>query len=379
MKKDKNSVNKRLISLDCFRGITIFFMILANNGAGVVYSQFGHAAWHGWSFADTIFPFFLWIMGVSMIFSFKKRVDSGQDKTRLLLHSLKRSAVIFSLGILLNFNLTSLRLAGVLQKIAACYFIASIIVLYAKKNRQVFWTVFFLAVYWLAIIFIPVPGYGAGVLDQEGNAITYLDSILLKGLLGDRPLDTGGVLSTVPAISSVLFGVLTGHLLMSKRKEYEKMKLMILYGISLVILAYIVNIWLPINKNLWTSSFTLLMAGLASIVFSVIYWLADIKQYRCWTTPAIAFGMNAIALYVLSRIMTQLAETTKIGGVRIDALFRLSVYNLSNNILQGSGIIAPYSEWICEKIAAASYLAIYVAIIYLIAYVSYKKKWFIKV
>ncbi|MGB6121827.1 MAG: heparan-alpha-glucosaminide N-acetyltransferase domain-containing protein, partial [Bacteroidota bacterium] len=262
-----NGPSERLGSLDAFRGATIAGMILVNNPGtwGAVYPQLLHARWHGWTFTDWIFPFFLWIVGVAMTLSFAKRMERGEGRKTLMMHVLRRSAIIFGLGLLLSafpfglvpghdFSLASLRIPGVLQRIAICYLVASLIVLNTSLRGQVIWLLALLVCYWLAIMLIPVPGYGAGLLEPTGNLCWYIDSHLLAGhTWSGAPapgFDPEGILSTIPAIGTTLFGVLTGHLLRSGLSREEKTVWMFVGGNALLLAGVILDIWLPINKNL---------------------------------------------------------------------------------------------------------------------------------
>jgi len=207
----------RLLSLDVFRGATVAGMMMVNNPGSwsSIYPPFKHAAWNGWTFTDLIFPFFLWIVGVAMTFSFSKRVEQGADRHKLMMHSVQRALVIFAIGLFLNgfpfglifdhqFTWATIRIPGVLQRIALCYLVASFIVLYSGVVWQVRWTVIFLVVYWILIKTVPVPEFGAGAIEHaKGSLVWYLDSILLSGhTWAGAPapgFDPEGIFSTFPA------------------------------------------------------------------------------------------------------------------------------------------------------------------------------------
>ena len=209
------------MSLDAFRGATIAAMILVNNpGDGrTTFAPLLHAEWNGWTFTDLVFPFFLWMVGIAMTFSFARRVEGGAGKGKLLLHTVRRAALIFLLGLLLNgfpkYDLTTLRIPGVLQRIAICYLIGSLIFLYTKWRGQLAAIVGLCAVYWMLMTLFPVPGYGPGVLEPIGNFGQWVDEMLLSGHMYSRTKvwDPEGVVSTLPAIANVLFGALFGTLL----------------------------------------------------------------------------------------------------------------------------------------------------------------------
>lgn len=311
----------RLASLDFFRGATIVLMILVNAG-GIAYAQFRHASWNGWTLADAVFPFFLWIMGVSMVLSFAKKTKERQSKGELLLHILRRSAMLFAIGFSLNllssnFNLAVVRVFGVLQRIAITYFFAGLVLLYFKPKRQAVIAVALLIAYWLLIKFMPVPGFGAGVLELGKNLPQYVDVMLLKGHTWLPTGDPEGILSTIPAISTILFGILAGRFLLSKAVGTKKVGVLFLSGLGFIAAGYVMSLWLPINKQLWTSSFAVLMAGIASVVFSVSYWIIEARGYKGWSLPFVAYGRNALFLYVLSILLVLLAPYLKINSATI--------------------------------------------------------------
>ncbi len=304
----------RLVSLDVFRGATIAAMILVNNPGGAAYWPLRHAKWNGWTPTDLIFPFFLFIVGVSLVFSFQSRLRRGDSTRSLVLHTVKRSLTIFALGLLLNGN-TSLNLAiwripGVLQRIAVAYFAAAIIALYCKKTyARVLWIAAFLGGYWLLMRYVPVPGYGIPgrdipFLHPDANLAAYLDRKFMTGHLYEGTRDPEGMLSTLPAIATTLCGVLTGQWLSSKHSRPQKMMGMLAMGAAGLVLGELWSFWFPINKNLWTSSYVLFTAGAALLCLAICYWIMDIKHQRSWwTTFFVIFGTNAIAAYVFSELV----------------------------------------------------------------------------
>jgi predicted acyltransferase len=375
----------RLMFLDAFRGATIAAMVLVNNPGNwdTTYAQLKHAAWNGWTITDMVFPFFLWIVGVAMTFSFAKREDSGSGRGRLMLHVVKRSSIIFLLGLVLNgfpfglafdhnFSFSTLRIPGVLQRIAICYLIASAIFLTTKVRGQVIWAGTFLVVYWLALMRIPVPGYGTGCLVPKGNLEWFLDSTLLRGhtwvWAPAAGFDPEGILSTLPAIATVLFGVLTGHWLRTKRPAAEKISWMFTVGIGMVALGWFLSIWLPINKNLWTTPYSIFMGGWALAVLAAFYWLIDGNSYKGWSKPFVIFGMNAIAIYVASELLAIL-----LGGIQVTGLegkpVRLKEYIYASWF---SPVAGPYN-------ASLLYAMAYVLLMFLIAWVMWKRRWFVKI
>ncbi len=304
----------RLVSLDFFRGATIALMILVNSpGGSVTYRPLQHAQWNGCTPTDLVFPFFLFIVGVALVFSFSSRVGNGVSRRSLLLHALRRSVIIFLIGFLLNalFNphLATVRIPGVLQRIAVAYFAAAVIVLFSGTRAQVVWIAGLLLAYWALMRLVPVPGYGVPgydipLLHPDANLSAWLDRKLMAEHLYERTRDPEGILSTLPAIATVLCGVLTGQWLRSTRTQRQKVFGMLGLGISGIVAGQLWNIWFPINKKLWTSSYVLFTAGFALVCLAACYWVMDVRQRRgWWTRPFLIFGTNAIAAYVISEFL----------------------------------------------------------------------------
>ncbi|MCZ2149130.1 MAG: DUF5009 domain-containing protein [Bryobacterales bacterium] len=353
----------RLLSLDVFRGLTIASMMLVNNSGSHAYAPLHHAAWNGWTFTDTVFPFFLWIAGMAMTFSFAKRMESGADRGRLVLHTLRRALFIFALGLFLNgfpsYHLATLRIPGVLQRIAVCYFLAAIVFLYCSRRAQVGVTVACLLGYWALMTLVPVPGHGAGVLEREGNLEQYIDSLFLSGHMypATKIYDPEGILSTIPAVATTLFGILTGRLLRSAPTALEKLAWMFFSGNILLFLGVFWDKVFPINKNLWTSSFSVFMAGLALVTFACCYWLIDIKGWKQWCRPFAIYGSNAIAVYVLAGVVSRL-----LGMLG----WRAPLYDAAVNVFGGPN-------------GALVYAMGHVLLLYMVAWALYQKRWFLRV
>jgi predicted acyltransferase len=379
METNKN----RLLSLDAFRGATIAGMVLVNNPGSWAdsYPQLRHSAWHGWTFTDMIFPFFLWIVGVAMTYSFERRREAGATTRSILMHALRRSLIIFALGVFLNgfpfglldpFSFDTLRFPGVLQRIAICYFIASVLLLTTRVRAQVFWSIGLLVVYWLMVKLIPVPGYGAGVLDPKGNLLWFVDSSLLHGHTWTYAptvgFDPEGIVSTIPAIVTTLFGILTGHWLRANRSREEKTIWMFVVGFAMLLLGAIADMWLPINKNMWTSSYAVFMGGWALICFATFYWLTDVKGYTRWSTAFRVFGMNAITLYVASEVVAVLLFMISVRGKEGVAL------SLHDFLYRG--FLEP---WMSPLNASLAFAIMFVLVMYGIGWVMWKKGWFVKV
>jgi predicted acyltransferase len=380
------SPTDRLRSLDAFRGATIAGMILVNNPGSWshIYPQLEHAAWSGWTFTDWIFPFFLWIVGVAMVFSFAKRMEGGVTASTLFKHVLLRSAIIFGLGLFLagfpfgllfghHFSFSTMRIPGVLQRIAVCYLAASAIFLHSRLRGKVLWILGLMICYWLLVTLVPVPGYGAGILDRPtGGLCWYIDSTLLNGHTwrgAPAPgFDPEGILSTLPAIATTLFGVLTGLLLRSSLSREEKTAWMFVAGNGLLLAGAILDIWMPINKNLWTPSYAVFMAGWANICLAVFYWLIDVRGYVRWATPFVIYGLNAIAVFVLSGLVGRLLGLIKVG------LPDGSVTSLQGYIFQQ--VYAPLANPVN---ASLLYAISFILVMFAVVWGMWKKRWFIKV
>jgi predicted acyltransferase len=310
----------RLLSLDTFRGITIAGMILVNNPGtwSAVYAPLQHAEWDGWTPTDLIFPFFVFIMGVSIPLAFRKRVEAGGKKRDLYLKIIRRGVIIFALGLVIYgfpyYDLSTLRIPGVLQRIAICYLVASIIFLKTGWRAQAIITAALLLGYWLIMTVVPAPGFAAGDLSKEGNLAAYIDRLLLAGHIWTPVYDPEGILSTLPAIATALAGVFAGRWIGSRREPMEKVAGLFVAGTFAIIVGWAWGSWFPINKALWTSSYTVFTAGMALQLLGLCYWLIDIKGYARWTMPFVIFGVNAIAVYVLSSIMATALDLPLITG-----------------------------------------------------------------
>jgi predicted acyltransferase len=304
----------RLLALDAFRGLTIAGMILVNNPGSWshIYDPLEHAAWHGWTPTDLIFPFFLFIVGVSVTLAFAKRTETDDAQKDLYIKIIRRTLIIFLLGLFLagfpRFDLSTIRIPGVLQRIAVCYFFASIIFLNTKVRTQAIIGVGLLLLYWLLMTLVAVPGFGAGDLSKEGNLAAYIDRTLLSGHIWKtaKVYDPEGILSTIPAIVTTLCGVLTGHWLRTGKSQYEKVAGMFVAGACAVVVGWAWHSWFPINKALWTSSYVVFTAGMALQMLALCIWTIDIKGYRRWATPFLIFGVNALAVFVLSGLLTKI-------------------------------------------------------------------------
>jgi len=362
----------RLASLDAFRGLTIALMIVVNcpGDAGNVFAPLRHADWNGWTFADTVFPSFLFIVGVSLVYSFAKRQEGS-----IVLRILRRTIILFALGLFVNtfptFDLSTIRIPGVLQRIALCYFFASLIVLRAGLRGRILWLIGLLASYWLMMRFIPVPGVGAGVLEPGQNFAAWVDSHLLKGYMWsyyDGAWDPEGIASTIPAIATTLFGVLTGQWLRSSFSDRRKVAGMVCAGLVLLIAGYVLDRWMPINKSIWTSTFSIFMAGLALVCLAFLYWSIDMAGFPRWPKPLIILGLNPISVYVLSIVVDTTLRSMNLAvssGNGIDCRFYL--FRICH---------VPTTE---SEIASLIYALVILMAMFFVAWIMWRKRIFIRI
>lgn len=313
---------KRLVSLDVFRGMTIAGMILVNNPGdwGNIYSPLKHAEWHGITPTDFIFPFFLFIVGTAISLSLGKKAEEA--KLRAIYRKIiKRSLMIFALGLFIAafpfFELSTLRIPGVLQRIAICYLIASLLFLHTNWKQQAAIGGALLFIYWLLMTVVPVPGCEIATLDYKAcNLAAYLDRLIL----GENHIwsqakvfDPEGILSTLPAIVTTISGILTGTWIRTKRGDLEKVGGIFFFGVSLCAAGWLWSLILPFNKALWTSSYVVFTSGLALCFLGFCYWLIDINNYGKWSKPFAIFGVNALAVYVGAELLAKCLYTIPIS------------------------------------------------------------------
>ncbi|QDK83563.1 DUF1624 domain-containing protein [Spirosoma sp. KCTC 42546] len=321
----------RLLSLDFFRGLTVAAMVTVNNPGdwGYIYAPLEHAPWNGWTPTDLIFPFFLFIVGVSITFALSggKERDGQMGEQRVVGKIVKRSITLFLLGLFLNFfpkfDISIVRIPGVLQRIALVYLACSLIFLKTTPRQQVYILCGLLVGYWLSMTVIPVPGVGYANLEPETNLAAWFDRTILMPAHVYKPAkvwDPEGLFSTLPAIGTGLLGILTGTWLRSDRSAAEKVAWLFAVGCLLTLGGLIWDSFFPINKALWTSSYVLLAGGLAMLGLALCYWLIDVQHYKRGVLPFVAFGVNAITVFFLSglipRIMT-LIHVTQPDGTEI--------------------------------------------------------------
>jgi predicted acyltransferase len=423
--------SERLVSLDVFRGITIAGMILVNNPGSWshVYSPLEHATWHGCTPTDLVFPFFLFIVGVAMTFSFRRRLERGTSRALLLAQVIRRTIILFLLGLIMygfpdfrligpyisvivglvllyadepvfgwgptgpararkiaagvlliggviyfaadfgHFQETSLRVPGVLQRIAVCYFLASIIMLTCGVWGRAAWALALIVGYWLIVKCVSPPAdYVAHVTGSEGLLHDWIDVKLLgRHLYHERP-DPEGLLSTLPAIATTLLGVLTGHWLLSARDRRDKVVgLFVLANVALVA-GLCMNYGFPLNKKIWSSSYVVFTAGLALHFLAMCYWLIDVRGYKLWAWPFVVFGTNAIVVYVASSLVAKVmyrCEVTAADGTVVS--FKTWVYEHL------------FATWAAPTNASLLYAVTYIVIWCLLLVPLYRRRIFIRI
>ncbi|CAN5709310.1 DUF5009 domain-containing protein [soil metagenome] len=327
----------RLHSLDVFRGITIAAMLLVNNPGswGAVYPPLLHAEWHGWTPTDLIFPFFLFIVGVSMAFSFGKALESGAERSSVMRKAAIRSAKLIALGLILHsfpwwrLDPSTLRIPGVLQRIGLAFLIASALVLWTRRAGRAAVIAVLLLGYWAVMMLVPVPGSGAGVLEPGRDLGAYIDRLVFGTShlwVQARTWDPEGLLSTLPAVATVLLGTFAGEWLRSGRVSGDKLRGLLLAGLASVAAGLLWNPLFPINKPLWTSPYVLFTAGAALICLAFCYWSIDIRGHRRWGFPFFLFGMNAIAAFFLSSLFARVIGMPIGGGPSLKTLVHEPVF-----------------------------------------------------
>lgn len=399
---------ERLVALDVFRGATIAGMLLVNNPGswGSIYPPLAHAAWHGWTPTDLIFPFFLFIVGVTTHLSLTARRERGDGDGALLRQVLKRGALIYLFGLLLNafpffdpepgrawasivdrFGISSsshepiidtIRLLGVLQRIAIVYICAGLIWLYTSARTQRWLLAYFLVGYWALMTLVPVPGeggvLGAALLDEPArNLAAWLDRLVLgTGHLysGTRTYDPEGILSTIPAIGTALLGIFAARWIRQERPLAERISALYAGGAIAMVIGLVWNWVFPINKQLWTSSYVMFTGGMAAVTLATCLWLIDFRGSRWWTKPFVIYGMNPMIAFVGSGMMARL----------IYSLWRVPNGEGGYTSVQSWVYRNVYLSWISEPRAASLAFAVTFVLVWLgILALFYRRRIFFKV
>lgn len=382
MSDNQQKLFTRLTSLDVFRGITIAAMILVNM-AGVseqVYPFLLHADWHGCTPTDLVFPFFLFIIGVAMSFSLAKYTNfskSSHNKRGLYSRLIRRSTLLFILGLLLNgfwnYDWNNIRIMGVLQRISLAYLVAALIVLNLPKKGQYLIAFLLLISYWLAMSFMPVPGYGIGNLTRDGNFGAYLDRLIIgiahlyKGDNFNSLGDPEGLFSTIPAVVNVLFGYFTGEWLRKQPIKSRTTITLVIAGLSCLVIGQVWGYWFPINKKLWTSSYVVFTTGWALILLAACYELVEVRSLRRWGKPFEIMGLNAIFVFIASVLLIKILVKTHIG-------YGEKALNTYTWIYEHF-----FASWVGEMNGSLLFAIVTLLFWWLVVYGMYRKHWFVKI
>lgn len=392
-----NQSEHRLVALDAFRGFTIAGMIIVNTPGSwrYIFDPLEHASWHGITPTDFIFPFFLFIVGVSITLAYHKRLNKGMLKKVLHQKILIRTLKIFAVGIFLwlfpAFDFTELRIVGVLQRIAVVFSICAFLFLHTNWKQQALLGSFLLIGYWLLMILVPVPadavieqavltgevmrqagpvvvsnihfianGYVMPNYEPGVNLAAFLDRLIIPGKMWEVTWDPEGLLSTLPSISTGICGMLTGKILIQKTTLSDKVLWIFVGGFLSFILG---NIWswdFPLNKNLWSSSFVLYTAGLAAMVLALCLFFIDVQGYKKWSRPGVIFGANAITVYTIAGILPTLFVSSGFGNLKASFFEKL------------------VSLGVLPEVASLLYAVFFTLICFIPAYILYQRKIFIK-
>jgi predicted acyltransferase len=403
---DPPSAAPRLASLDVMRGLTIAGMILVTDPGtySAVFPPLTHAAWQGATPTDMIFPAFLFMVGVSTVFSIEARMRRGATRAALILHILIRTVVLIVLGLLVNgfpfYDLHHLRIPGILQRIALCYATAALLYLTIARvgkaenaiersaqnatTRTAALLITLIAIlligYWALLRYFPVPGFGPARYDSLGYLGAYIDRAVFTtrhlwawGLTAGFGVtyDPEGLLSTLPAIANTLLGVLTGVWLRLSRPARSKAADLLYFGALLFLVAWPLSSLMPVNKRIWTGTFALLSGGVALLAFALLYWLLDVRSVPRWTRPALEFlrifGTNAIAAFVLSSVITATLDAVhfNIAGVT------LSLHHAAHQYL--------FTPWLPPRIGSLAYALAIVALNGAFLYPLYRKRIYLRI
>jgi predicted acyltransferase len=338
----------RLLSLDVLRGLTIAFMILVNNNGSEAHAYWPlkHAAWNGFTPTDLVFPTFLFLVGISTVYSTAARLAQGATRQSLFMHVLRRSIILYLLGLVVNsfpyFHLHTMRFYGVLPRIAICYLvIASLYLISPGWRSKAALAIAALAAYWILMRFVPVPGFGIPtrdipLLDRDANLTAWLDrQIFSASHLYERTRDPEGLLSTIPALATALLGLLTGIWLRTQHTLRTRAAAIATAGLSAVLLGGLWNLSFPINKKLWTSSYVLFAGGLSLLLLALCLLIVDLRDksptsgHSRFLNPFLVFGTNAIAAYVFSELLqSTLSSIHPQPGINLQQLLYRSMLHV---------------------------------------------------
>jgi predicted acyltransferase len=396
------TTRERLVALDVFRGLTVAGMLLVNNPGSwsAIYPPLAHATWHGWTPTDLIFPFFLFIVGITTHLSLDARRARGDAPSVLVRQVLRRGALIVLCGLFLSWfpgftyartdaladatlldrvvhRLEHLRLPGVLQRIGLAYIAGGLLVLRLRWRQQIVAAALILLGYWALMTIVPVPGtggqLGAALLDDPSQVLSaWLDRTLLGEAhlwSGSRTWDPEGLLSTLPAVGTVLLGALTGAWLGQKARPIgDRLSAMFAVGSLLMVLGSMWGWVFPINKGLWTSSYVVFTGGMAAVALATCLWLIDVQRVRWWTQPFVVYGTNPLVAFLGSGIMARLIGgmiTWESDGRRVS--------------LQQVVYESAFASWAAPRVASLLFALAFVLVWYLILLVLHRRGIVVKV
>jgi predicted acyltransferase len=370
----------RVAALDVTRGIVVAFMILVNNNGSYkfAYAELRHSLWNGWTLTDIVFPSFLLMVGATVVFSTESRLAKGASRRELSFHIIRRAVLLFCFGLIVNgfphFPLATWRIYGVLQRIAICYLIVSVVYLFSRRaSTFAAIAAFSLIAYYILMRWVPVPGYGwptrdVPLLDPNGNVAAYVDRLIAPHRLDEKVYDPEGLISTIPAISTACLGVLTAFWLCSALPVAKKAKGLFFAAFLGLISGEIWNVWFPINKRLWTSSYVLFAGGCTLLLLSLCYLLLDVKQWRGkWIWPWIVFGSNTITVYMFSELLHATLRSIHLSSAGAPISLDHWIYS------------AFFMQLINPSFGSLLYSLTFVSVCFLVNIVLYQKKIFLKV
>ncbi len=370
---------RRLLSLDALRGITIAFMIMVNNnGSDQAWWFMKHADWNGLTPTDLVFPTFRFVVGVSIVFAYESRLAKGESRAHLAWQTVRRAAILFVFGLIVNgfphFPLSTLRIYGVLQRIAICYLIAGLFYLWDRSwQSKLAVAVSALVGYWIIMRWVPVPGLGLPgrdipFLDRDANMVAWADRHILPGRLYEGVRDPEGLLSDLPSLATALLGILTGIWLRSKRTLRAKAAGLAGGAVTCLAIGSLWAIWFPLNKKLWTSSYVLVAAGVSLTLLALLFWAIEVNGWRGkWTWAPLVFGSNAIAAYMVSELLG--SALNLIAGWINGRPFGVERW-----------VFLHWFAWIPNGgLASFAYSFVYMAVCFVPVWILYRNKIFLKV
>jgi predicted acyltransferase len=345
-----------------------------NNNGAAAYAPFRHSLWNGWTPTDLVFPTFVFLVGTSIVLAFSRRLEKGASKASMATSIIRRTIILFALGLVVNgfphFPWATLRIYGVLQRIALVYLCVGLFYLWRRDVRsKVVAIVVLLVGYYILMRFVPVPGAGVPthsvpLLDPNQNWVAWLDRKLLSGRLYEGVRDPEGLLSTFPAIATGLLGLLAGLWIKSERPRRQIAAGLFFGGLLLIVLGELWNPWFPINKKLWTSSYVLFAAGCSALLVALLYWFMEVKEWRRgWRQPWIVFGTNAIFAYMVSELLS-----STFGSVHVHP-----------NMWLGAWVYQPFAKIHPVGIGSLLYSIAFAGVCWLVTYPLWRKKIFLKI